>query len=131
MYYLITTQVQITSIHMLNYLKHIPKTSKQDEVQQNKQIKQQLHKELPIVEAYAVVHPRTVMIHVQHADITHRAVMTPLRLKSVTYQTVPLPLVLLITYVEAPVQGDEAWNSLHGHYERPHHHEQNEVIHQL
>ena len=72
----------------------------------NENIDQQQDKELAIPEANTVVDPRTMMVHVEHATATTRAMVTPLRLEDVAHQTVSSSLVFSITKMETP----KYWN---------------------
>ena len=60
-------------------------------------VEEQEHKIFPILEANAVVNPGAMMIHVEHASVTDRAVMASFRLEHVTDQTVPFALHIIIT----------------------------------
>lgn len=65
-------------------------------------IRKKLNEELPVVEAHAVVDPRTVVIHVQDATVANTTVVCPVRLPDIAHFAVPSSLGL-ITHVEAPV----------------------------
>ena len=56
---------------------------------------------LTIPKPNAIVYPRAMMIHVQHAPVACRAVMAPLWLEHVAHQAVPAAFVLCVTLVEA------------------------------
>lgn len=57
-------------------------------------IEQKKQEELPVRETNAIAKPGTVMIHVEHASIAGRAVMSSLRFENMTNQTVSLLLLL-------------------------------------
>ena len=57
---------------------------------------------LAIPEANAVVDPRAVVVHVDHAPVAHGAVVAPFRLEQVAHQTVAFALLLAVVHVEAP-----------------------------
>lgn len=48
-------------------------------------VEQHLEKEFPVVEAYTVIDPGAVVVHVQYASITSRAMMTSFWLKDVAH----------------------------------------------
>ena len=64
---------------------------------------EQKHEVFAIPEANAVVHPRAVVVHVDHAAVAHRTVVAALRLEQVAHQTIPLAFFLTVVDVEAPV----------------------------
>lgn len=54
-----------------------------------------------VPEADAVVDPGTVVVHIEHAAVAGRAVVTPFGLEHIAHKTVPPPLVLRVALVEA------------------------------
>ena len=61
---------------------------------------------LTVPEADAVVDPRAVMVHVEHASVAGGAVMAPLGLEDVAHEAVAATLVLRVSQVEAPEDWD-------------------------
>jgi hypothetical protein len=96
---------------------------------QNGSVDQKLHEKLSVVKADAVVNPRTMMVHVQHARVAHRAMVRALGLEGVANQAVSLSLVVVVPDVKSPVQRNVAWLRVHRPKKRPHQHEQKHVKH--
>lgn len=74
-----------------------------NEDHKEKEVEQELHEELPVVEANAVIDPRTVMVHIEHTDVADWAVMASLRLEGVTDQAISFTFRVLVSDVEAPI----------------------------
>ena len=64
------------------------------------------HKMLPVPKTDAIVEPEAVVVHVEHAPVTRRAVVAPFRLKHVTHEAVATFLLSPLAILEAP----EGWN---------------------
>lgn len=88
-------------------------------VSDKEHINQEENKVLPVPKADAVVDPRAVMVHVEHASVASGAVMASLRLEDIAHEAVPPPFVFIVSQMEAP----EHWNlsgiSCHGLEEGP------------
>lgn len=67
-----------------------------------KRVEQKVKEELVIVDSYAVAYPRTVMVHLHHALVAHRTVVSPRRLH----------LLALLTITEANEAALSYWKSL-------------------
>lgn len=85
----------------------------------NEHVYQEQEEVLPIPEAYAVVDPRTMMVHVKHAPVACGAVMASLRLENIAHEAVSTTLVLIVTQVKAPENGHLSRISRHRLKERP------------
>ena len=97
-----------------------------NEVCQHEDVYQEKEEELSIPKANAIVNPGAVVVHVEHAPTTRRAVMASLWLEDVAHETVAASLLLGITEMEAPEDGDLSWVCGHGLDEGPHkHYEEN------
>jgi len=85
--------------------------------------------EFAVPKADAVIDPWAVVVHIEHTSVAARAVMASLWLKDVAHQAISATLVLRVTQMEAP----EDWNlpriCSHGLYERPNHHDEDEMEH--
>jgi hypothetical protein len=92
-----------------------------------KDINKQQHEILAVPEAHTVVDPRAVMVHVEHTSVAHRAMVTSLWLEHVAHQAIPPTLVLWVSQVKAPENGDLPRVSSHGLDERPQKHEEKHV----
>tara|TARA_B110000977_G_C10740946_1_gene362995 strand:- start:294 stop:536 length:243 start_codon:yes stop_codon:yes gene_type:complete len=75
-----------------------------------------------IPKPYAVVDPRTMMVHVKHASVTCRTMMTALWLEHVAHEAVTPSLVLIVTKMESPKDWDLSWVGCHRLEETPEHH---------
>ena len=51
-------------------------------------VEQDQQEEFSIMESYAIINPGAVMIHIQNASVTHRAMMASLRFKYMTNQAI-------------------------------------------
>eukprot|EP00354_Favella_ehrenbergii_P001721 CAMPEP_0170461760 /NCGR_PEP_ID=MMETSP0123-20130129/7537_1 /TAXON_ID=182087 /ORGANISM="Favella ehrenbergii, Strain Fehren 1" /LENGTH=172 /DNA_ID=CAMNT_0010726845 /DNA_START=755 /DNA_END=1273 /DNA_ORIENTATION=- len=98
-----------------------------NEVSHDKHVDQEEDEELAVPEADAVVNPGAVMVHVENAAIARAAVMAPLRLEDVTHEAVAASLVLGVTQVEAPEDGDLPRICRHALNEGPDEHEEDDV----
>jgi hypothetical protein len=65
-------------------------------------VEQHLEEELPVLEAHAIIDPRTVVVHVEYASITRRAVVASLRLEDMAYQAEAPFLLVRVIQKEAP-----------------------------
>ena len=74
-------------------------------VDQDVPINQQQQEELPVPKPDAIIDPRAVVVHIQHAPVASRAVMAPVRLKNIANEAIPSPLSLIIIQVKAPKSG--------------------------
>ena len=68
---------------------------------------------LAIPKANAVVNPRTVVVHVEHASVARRTVMATLWLEHIAHEAVATSLVFVVTQVETPKYWHLAWVSRH------------------
>lgn len=85
----------------------------------NQYVYQEQQEVLPIPEAYAVVNPRTMVVHVKHAPVACRAVMASLGLENIAHEAVSTTLVLIVAQVKAPENWHLSRISRHGLKERP------------
>ena len=92
------------------------------EIGHDENISQKQQEVLSIVEADAVVDPRTMMIHVQDALFTGWTVMTSFRLKKIAHQTVSSSSPFWISNSESPIDRYLPWISKHCLEEWPNKH---------
>lgn len=55
---------------------------------------------LPVPKTDAIVDPRTVVVHIEHAPVASGAVVAPFRFENVAHQTIPAPFILRVAVVE-------------------------------
>jgi len=67
------------------------------EKQYHKQVEEQENEEFPVVKSYAVVNPRTMMVHVKNTSVANRAMVASLWFKYMTNQAVSSLLVLFLS----------------------------------
>jgi hypothetical protein len=67
------------------------------------------------------------MVHIKHASVAGRTVMTAIGLEYMTHQSIPLSLVLRISHVETPIRWDLPGVSRHCLEKAPHDHCEQEV----
>jgi hypothetical protein len=97
------------------------------EVRNYEHVDQQQDEELTVPKADAVVDPRAVVVHVQHATVARRAVMAPLWFKDIAHQTIPSSLVLRVAQVKAPKHRHLPRVCRHCLHEGPYQHDKENV----
>ena len=85
----------------LDHLDHMRHGRDQSQEQSGPSVNQQQKEVLPIEEPDAVVQPRAVVIHAQHAPPAGRAMVASFRLESVANQAIPPPLFFRIFEVKS------------------------------
>jgi len=79
-----------------------------DDDQEAVRIQQELHEELSVVEADAIVDPWAMVIHVENATVANTAMVSSIWLPYIAHLAVTPPLCL-ITHVEAPIGRHNTW----------------------
>lgn len=87
---------------------------KESHVGQQKSIDKQIQEKLPVPESNTVIDPGTVVVHVQHASITCRAMVATVGLENIADEAVAPPFGLVVTKVEAPKHGYLTRITVHG-----------------
>lgn len=97
-------------------------------VDDEQHVRQQQQELFSVPEAYAIINPGTMMVHVEDASVASGAVMAPFGLEDIAHQAIASALVLVVPEVEAPEHGHLTRVRRHRLEERPQQHREQDVV---
>lgn len=120
--------------HAYNFLSQTDRFANDTKNEGQNDVEEEEHEELSVCKSHTVRDPGTVMVHIEHATLTGRAVVTPeylktlpFRFKTMAEEAVPSFTVISFFCKEAPVDGDPSRVSDDGLGHTPEEHDEEEV----